>query len=183
MYTILELVYSTTPTSDRGLRNVISEICSKYINVSSGDLLSGERFKEVMSNDGTLAFDVLVRISRSKRFVDARAVKLERTVKERDSVLGKHSSLIEDLRKEVRSAKQDLKSAKESTKAERQASKKLKEANEAAKIEQEALKRYINAGRTCRNCRRALNVKVEKNGLTSNSDALLKCGHCKTPVS
>ncbi|KAL8920629.1 MAG: hypothetical protein Q9208_006111 [Pyrenodesmia sp. 3 TL-2023] len=152
LYTMLELVYSTTPTSDRGLRNIISDICSTHINSSSGNLLSIERFKEIVRNDGTLAFDVLVRIHQTKRSADAKVDTLKRTVKERDSALGKSSSVVEDLRKEVRTAKQDLKSAKESTKAERLTSKTLKEANEAAIIEQEALKRFINTNTTCRGC-------------------------------
>ncbi len=104
--TVLELVYSTTPDNDRGLRDIAIENCSKSINQSFlGDfLLSNQKFEAIVRNDGTLAFDVLVRIHRAKRLVDKEKVQLKQAVHDWEKRLRRANETIEGLRREVKSA-------------------------------------------------------------------------------
>ncbi|KAL8896808.1 MAG: hypothetical protein Q9207_007525, partial [Kuettlingeria erythrocarpa] len=81
LFTVLGIAYNTTPASDRGLGDIIAEICSSYINDSSGTLLSNSRFEAIIKNDGALAFEVPVRIYGTKRAVDARVDMLERSLR------------------------------------------------------------------------------------------------------
>ncbi|KAL8806374.1 MAG: hypothetical protein Q9182_001404 [Xanthomendoza sp. 2 TL-2023] len=54
---VLPLVYETTPTTDRGLRDVMLNVCSSQMD----RLVSNEKFREIVHNGAELAFDLLAR--------------------------------------------------------------------------------------------------------------------------
>ncbi|KAL8748532.1 MAG: hypothetical protein Q9184_007236 [Pyrenodesmia sp. 2 TL-2023] len=139
LLTVLELVYNTTPSSDQGLRKIISEICSTHINDSFGNLLSNGRFKEIARNDGTLAFDVLVRIHQIKTCVEH---SLKNEIQEGSYRAGE---TIGDLRQKLKSAEQELTNARE-----------------GAEAEHDALKRFIKTHKACCNCEQDLEIKTER---------------------
>jgi hypothetical protein len=55
---VIKLVYKSTPCSDRGLRDVVSQHCSAHMK----ELLGIERFKAAVQNDGYIGLD-LVQVS------------------------------------------------------------------------------------------------------------------------
>lgn len=67
LFDALEVIYSNTPSSDRGLRDIISKLCANTNDEE--DLLEKPRFRELMSKDGSMALDVLVE-SRKKHALD-----------------------------------------------------------------------------------------------------------------
>ncbi len=105
---MLELVYTTTPPSDRGLRDIIAEICTSYINDSSGTLLLNSRFEAIIRKDGALALDVLVRIHGTKRAVDTRVESLERSLIERDEKLSDAGQKVKRMQEELSRARTQL---------------------------------------------------------------------------
>lgn len=103
--TVLELVYSTTPDNDRGLRDIVSEICATSISQLLGDyLLSSQRFETTLRNDGSLAFDLLVRVHSAKKLVDREKFLLQQTVHDGERALRRANETIQGLKEEVKSA-------------------------------------------------------------------------------
>lgn len=78
LFSALELIYSITPSSDQGLRAIISKLCADKIDGSEGEILANPRFREIISKDGSMAFDVLVQSQK------------------------KHESMVNDLKHQVR---------------------------------------------------------------------------------
>ncbi|KAL8697919.1 MAG: hypothetical protein Q9201_006852 [Fulgogasparrea decipioides] len=69
--TVLQLVYQTTPSADRGLCDIILEVYSNHRD----QLMHNVRLPEIFENDATLAFDVF---SRVKEDLDTRVSTLEK---------------------------------------------------------------------------------------------------------
>ncbi|KAL8930453.1 MAG: hypothetical protein Q9208_000637 [Pyrenodesmia sp. 3 TL-2023] len=82
LFTVLEVVYRTTPFSDRGLRDIISVVCAYEIDDTRADLRKSPRFQEVMSRDATMAFDVLVRADDIRRSLRRKVENLENQLQE-----------------------------------------------------------------------------------------------------
>ncbi|KAL8730526.1 MAG: hypothetical protein Q9166_003975 [cf. Caloplaca sp. 2 TL-2023] len=59
---VLEEVYSTTPSADRGLRDIMAKTCSSHLK----NIISCSRFREYVQKDGTLGFELLSRVYSSK---------------------------------------------------------------------------------------------------------------------
>ncbi|KAL8734282.1 MAG: hypothetical protein Q9181_003249 [Wetmoreana brouardii] len=58
--TVLQLIYETTPGTDRGLRDIILNICSKHRD----GLIRNTRFPGVLEKDSLLAYDMLIQIKK-----------------------------------------------------------------------------------------------------------------------
>ncbi|KAL8895564.1 MAG: hypothetical protein Q9207_008116, partial [Kuettlingeria erythrocarpa] len=56
LFLALEVIYSNTPSGDRGLRDIISKLCA----IRTDEFSENPRFRELMCKDGSMALDVLV---------------------------------------------------------------------------------------------------------------------------
>ncbi len=72
LFAVLDAVYSTTPSSDRGLRDIISAKCAQEIGITThaDELRRNPRLREVMTRDATMAFDVLLGTMDIKRTLE-----------------------------------------------------------------------------------------------------------------
>ncbi|KAI4112896.1 MAG: hypothetical protein LQ338_008258 [Usnochroma carphineum] len=96
---VLEVVYNTTPTIDRGLRDIAAQIGSQHIDASSGKALDKPRFQELVSKDGALALDILAQTHATKRSLDSE-------VQTKEELLKKARETQESLRDELNSAEE-----------------------------------------------------------------------------
>ncbi|KAL8896809.1 MAG: hypothetical protein Q9207_007526 [Kuettlingeria erythrocarpa] len=148
---VLEVVYATTPTSDRGLRDIISEICARQLDetqmipLGSSRLMSRWRFQALVHKDPSLAVDLLNLTHRDKRSLKEKTSALE-------SLLGQRDEEVNDFAVQVRS----LRDQQRSTTASAETAKKR------AEEEQTLLKALISKDTICRSCRHALDVMVER---------------------
>lgn len=55
---ILKEIYRTTPAADRGLRDIIINVCSRYMD----DLMVRGEFRQILNDDASLAFEMLNRV-------------------------------------------------------------------------------------------------------------------------
>lgn len=73
---ILAEVYSSTPSTDPGLREEIIRVCERY----SDELLVLPEFHEMLRNDGGLAIDIARMFYKSKQLLDTEVNNLKETV-------------------------------------------------------------------------------------------------------
>ncbi|KAI4111027.1 MAG: hypothetical protein LQ345_006887 [Seirophora villosa] len=59
--TALEMVYGSTPATDRGLRDIMARVCLQHIDELSGKVLDAPQLQELMIEEGAIGVDVLVR--------------------------------------------------------------------------------------------------------------------------
>lgn len=153
LLTLLEVVYNTTPTTDRGLRDIMSTICCSLIDCTAGKLLSSPRYQGLISKDGTLAFDALTKTYEKKRMLDRKVQTLEARVKQLETGLGNAEQTTQALASQLNSAK------------------------EWEEQEQETLK-HLLSGETCYYCSQELRVSVEKHPVGTDKHLRVKCQSC-----
>lgn len=174
---VAELVYNTTPATDRGLRNVIARHCSEHIDRSNGRFLQSSKLEELCTKDGALAFNVLKRHH-------ARKAKLETEMHELEvsrQVQGKASAgLIEW----VQCVQKKLKSAVERAEREEKTLKdQLATTKKHAAQEQAALRALILKDTKCRHCKASLTATVrEPASWMDDRHVYLSCNQCLTKL-
>lgn len=70
---VLQEIYSTTPAADRGLRDIIINVCARYAD----DLMLHEGFRQLLQQDAALAMEILDRVHSTKLQLGQRAHDLE----------------------------------------------------------------------------------------------------------
>lgn len=174
---VLEVVYDTTPTSDRGLRDIISEICARQLDetqmipLGSSRLMSRWRFQALVRKDSSLALELLTLTHRDKRSLREKTSALE-------SSLGQRDKEVKDFGVQVRSLLDQQRSTTTSAET----------AKKRAEEEQTLLKALISKDTKCRSCSKALDVMVERTaafnvfGVPSGhfERVQVKCFHCRT---
>lgn len=171
--TMLEVVYSTTPSTDRGLRDVAACICLRHIDASAGRVLHAAPFQEVVSKDGALAFNILLRTHAKMRVAEDQG--------EIDGAkIGRQAEALETAGRKTQFLEEQLQSAKASGEKEGNALQdQLATLKQHAQEEQKAFIELIQKGTKCRHCKTALRVRVAE-PYTSSDDrhVYLKCQSC-----
>ncbi|KAL8684852.1 MAG: hypothetical protein Q9224_006099 [Gallowayella concinna] len=60
---VLPLVYTSTPATDRGLRNIMIRVCLRHMD----RLIADDNFREIMHGDATMCFDMLSAVQSDSR--------------------------------------------------------------------------------------------------------------------
>ncbi|KAL8920630.1 MAG: hypothetical protein Q9208_006112 [Pyrenodesmia sp. 3 TL-2023] len=88
LYTVLEAVYEITPTTDRGLRDVISEICARQLDEpygwSTSRLMFQPKFQSIIYKDASIALDLLNLAYEEKLLLRGEVLALETSLDGRD---------------------------------------------------------------------------------------------------
>ncbi|KAI4264080.1 MAG: hypothetical protein L6R35_007314, partial [Caloplaca aegaea] len=93
----LEFVYTSTPATDRGLRDIMARICLQRLNDSCGKTLDTPQLQELMTKEGALGVDVLGRAHAVTRSLMVHSKMLIEKLKELEAERDKKAS---DLMKE-----------------------------------------------------------------------------------
>lgn len=170
---IAEKVYNTTPTTDRGLRDMVACHCYDYIDESSGQFLQSSKLDQLCTKDGALALDILKLYDSKKVDLTIKIHGLEASQQARDKAITGMTQRTERLQKQLKSdnerAKRDEKSLKD----------RLATTRRHAEEEQAALKALILRDTKCRHCERSLKVRVAGPfQVGTDRDTSLSCRYC-----
>ncbi|KAL8748348.1 MAG: hypothetical protein Q9184_007371 [Pyrenodesmia sp. 2 TL-2023] len=170
---VAELVYTATPATDRGLRDVIAWNCSKHIDRSDGQFLQSSKLEELCTKDGALPLNVL-------KWQHDRNVDLEFEMRESEVSRQIQDKTTADLPEWVQRLQKDLKSAMERVEGEVKTLKdQLATTKKHAAQEQAAFKALILKDTSCRHCNEKLTVAVrEPTPYTEDRHVYLRCVYC-----
>ncbi|KAL9023881.1 MAG: hypothetical protein Q9196_006906, partial [Gyalolechia fulgens] len=153
---ILTEVYNTTPTADRGLREDMLKVCSRYAD----ELMALPAFLEMLCNDGTLAVEILRVFHSTKETLDMEVYTLKET--------------LEELELESRRSRKSIQSLQDQ----------LTSAKEWAAEEKRVLKYILPHYACCRACSKSLHLRMTRDNVSGKKlVVLLSCDSCKRPFS
>ncbi|KAL8938269.1 MAG: hypothetical protein Q9216_003986 [Gyalolechia sp. 2 TL-2023] len=149
--TMMTEVYNTTPITDRGLRENMLKVCSRYAD----ELMALPAFHEVIRNDGSVAADIV------RMFHDAQGT-LETEIR-------KLKEALEDLSTENRQSRKEVQSLQD----------KLTSARQWATEEKRVLRNILPRGARCRACSAPLHLRMTKGDSSRRKFIRLGCDSCK----
>ncbi|KAL9003595.1 MAG: hypothetical protein Q9188_003546 [Gyalolechia gomerana] len=149
--TVLAEVYTTTPSTDRGLREDMLHVCERY----SDELMALSTFHEMLRNDGILAVEILRVFHSIKESLDIEVYKLKETLED-------FTVQSRKLRKTAQSLQDQLTSAKE-----------------WAAEEKRVLKDILPSHACCRACSKSLRLRMTRGNTRGKKMAVqLGCDSC-----
>lgn len=164
LLSVLEMVYETTPATDRGLRDVISAVCSQHM----AELVTNPRFRDIICKDSMLAFEITIRTHEANESLDAQNAYFKMR--------------LEDLEREKteRAQSREQDSITRAEFLQEQLRREMELAREEKRLLIECLARHC----TCRHCSRRLDLIVVRAGGVGTADnpkdIRMRCRHCST---
>ncbi|KAL8955691.1 MAG: hypothetical protein Q9193_006549 [Seirophora villosa] len=177
----LEVVYSSTPATDRGLRDIMARVCLQHIDESCGTVLDAPQLQELMIKEGALGVDVLVRAHaemRSLRKLEMLLLETQEELEnERENTAKKMDrERVEAERKQAETTRKQEKAAKTISNLRSQ----LARATDGINYEREALHDLFWKNIVCRDCGNMLNLQMVRQFSDGRivRDISLRCGSC-----
>ena len=149
--TVLKQVFDTTPATDRGLRDIMLNVCS----LNMDRLMVLHTFRQMLCSDATLAVDILDRCQNTKESLNHEVIFLKAELQSREHEKTGSQKALQSLRDQLKTAKDW--------------------ATEETRVLRGALAKYA----TCRHCSMPLSTRTTKfNGKGNRKVVYLDCERC-----
>ncbi|KAL9593124.1 MAG: hypothetical protein Q9219_007669 [cf. Caloplaca sp. 3 TL-2023] len=164
--TILTEVYATTSATDRGLRDMMLNVCTRYID----RLMESSAFHRMLCDNATLAFEVVKMLHNTKEVLDNRLLDAEVQYKNIEKT--ENRGTIQSLQDQLKSVRDRMKLVQDQ----------LKDEETESEWKSKELKAYQNelSRRSCRHCGSKSKASTERLGGSSRMGYVeLQCTSCK----
>ncbi|KAI4088817.1 MAG: hypothetical protein LQ344_005794 [Seirophora lacunosa] len=182
----LEMVYSSTPETDRGLRDIMARVCLQHIDESSGKVLDAPQLQELMIKEGALGVDVLVRAHAETRSLREHEMMLVETHEE---LRDERDNLMDTLdRERAEAARKEEETASIQEEAARIQEEAASIQEGAVRTQQEAARKHVKMAKTISSLRSQLamatgGINIERKALHDLFWKKTVCGYCESILS
>ncbi|KAL8829305.1 MAG: hypothetical protein Q9170_006226 [Blastenia crenularia] len=148
---VLKEVYETTPSTDRGLRESMLDVCQRYID----QLTVFPAFRQMLRDNALLALDIVDRLHDTKETLGDRISFLETELQDRNNEKLDTKRTVQSLQDQVQSAK------------------------DWAGAEKRALKEVLPKNAICLHCSKELHLHMGRSSAPyGHNHVVLRCGKC-----